>query len=494
VIGDSIIEARVNGKASGQNYLHKDYTHSVRVVTDQSGAVLSSLGYDGVWGTTRISGQSYASTNSQMENFYRYQGQEQEIFPLSSLGIEDTALEEWLDQVQLYHFPYREYSAGLAIFLSHDPAQQSISPYAAFAANPANFWDMSGAAFEWLRESPALKTFTFTLTQGFVYGATLGLAAYIMGEDASPWVSAAIGTVLFGLSRYAAVVEDNLLSIKTINYEGRNYLLQGPNMLYLRSNEDETDKRIRQLAQWEMVESIVTYALAITMDSMDLNSWELFGSITAIFTACGIVEALLHASYLRSKKRYGFSFQDYELADMTSDQRMTRLKFIAGEGWKGVLTYTLAAGALKFSFALAEKAESEPLENFIAFGGNLVWPIRNLLSRRSARLIENWINSRRPASLMILDFREGEREAIYWDPNKQRFYVMNYATYESRRNYGTKIYLGISQDQGGLYAERDLYERAESNHAITDAIREEHYGDLMHPDSSGLKFRRVYER
>ena len=93
MIGGLVIEERVNGEAATQYYPHRDYTSSVRAVTDGTGAVAASLGYDGDWGSARIAGQEHVSSDAGMEAFYRFQSQEAEIFPLSTLNITDTALE-----------------------------------------------------------------------------------------------------------------------------------------------------------------------------------------------------------------------------------------------------------------------------------------------------------------------------------------------------------------------------------------------------------------
>jgi RHS repeat-associated protein len=93
---------------------------------------------------TRIEGQSAAASFDSMASFYRFQGQEQEVFPLARLGIEDYALAEWLDEIQLYHFPWRDYAAGLAAFTQTDPVPTEDSLYRAFAANPVNSADETG--------------------------------------------------------------------------------------------------------------------------------------------------------------------------------------------------------------------------------------------------------------------------------------------------------------------------------------------------------------
>ena len=58
MIGGLVIEERVNGEAATQYYPHRDYTSSVRVVTDGTGAIAASLGYNGDWGWCVSRGRS----------------------------------------------------------------------------------------------------------------------------------------------------------------------------------------------------------------------------------------------------------------------------------------------------------------------------------------------------------------------------------------------------------------------------------------------------
>jgi RHS repeat-associated protein len=219
MLGGLVIEERVNGKAGTQYYPHRDYASSVRVVTDGTGAVAASLGYDGDWGSARVQGQDYVASDSGMEAFYRFQSQEAEIFPLNTLNIEDQALESWLDELQLYHFPYREYSAGLAIFLSHDPAGQSISPYAAFGANPANITDPTGAVSRWIGMMPPVRDFLWTVSWGAVNAFMFWVIA--------PATNA--GTyILVGGGRLAAHWIGNFIHTRSITIGDREVWVQGP--------------------------------------------------------------------------------------------------------------------------------------------------------------------------------------------------------------------------------------------------------------------------
>jgi hypothetical protein len=146
MIGKGAIEALdQNGTMTSRSYLYGDHLGSVRMIADDQGSVTSSLGYDGDYGLTRIEGQSAASTYNDMASFWRFHGQEQEIFPLATLNIEDSDLASFLDQLQLYHYPLRDYASGLASFLETDPIPTQDSPYQAFAANPVNFTDPTGA-------------------------------------------------------------------------------------------------------------------------------------------------------------------------------------------------------------------------------------------------------------------------------------------------------------------------------------------------------------
>jgi RHS repeat-associated protein len=143
LIGKEVVE-EVGGGPPTRSYLQADRLGSVRVVTDDEGAVMQSLSYDGDYGLTRIAGENSAVADDSMASFYRFQGQEQEVFPLAKLGIEDDALAQWLDQIQLYHFPWRDYAAGLAAFTQSDPVPTEDSLYAALGANPVNYTDETG--------------------------------------------------------------------------------------------------------------------------------------------------------------------------------------------------------------------------------------------------------------------------------------------------------------------------------------------------------------
>jgi RHS repeat-associated protein len=141
LIGKSVVE--MMGSQVTRSYLSADRLGSVRMVTDDQGKVVQSLGYDD-FGSTRIEGQSAAASFDGMASFYRFQGQEQEVFPLARLGIDDPSLAQWLDEIQLYHFPWRDYAAGFAAFTETDPVPTEDSLYAALGANPVNITDETG--------------------------------------------------------------------------------------------------------------------------------------------------------------------------------------------------------------------------------------------------------------------------------------------------------------------------------------------------------------
>ncbi|HJT91694.1 MAG TPA: hypothetical protein VJ777_07080, partial [Mycobacterium sp.] len=177
VIQGILIEQRQgDAEPVAQYFVFNDHLGSVRMVTDADGAVVESIGYDGDWGLTRIAGQASPSSYDAMTAFWRFQGKEQETFPLSRLGIDDTALAAWLDDMQLYHFHYREYGAGLGAFLAIDPAGQDSSPYMAFGGNPANAVDPDGG---WWR--PVLLQFLFCV----YWGAFWAIAVDQFGESDS---------------------------------------------------------------------------------------------------------------------------------------------------------------------------------------------------------------------------------------------------------------------------------------------------------------------
>jgi RHS repeat-associated protein len=146
LIGKQVVEMP---GASGptRTYAHADHLGSVRVVTDDGGNIVESLGYDD-YGATHIAGQSAAASFDSVASFYRFQGQEQETFPLVKLGIADDALAQWLDRIELYHFPWRDYAAGLAAFSQTDPVPTEDSLYAALGADPVNFTDETGGMIE----------------------------------------------------------------------------------------------------------------------------------------------------------------------------------------------------------------------------------------------------------------------------------------------------------------------------------------------------------
>jgi hypothetical protein len=145
LIGKQVVE-QVESEVT-RSYAHADRLGSLRVVTDNEGKVVQSLSYDD-YGVTGIAGESSAASFDSMASFYRFQGQEQETFPLAELGIDDPSLAAWLDQFQLYHFPWRDYAAGLLAFTETDPIPTEDSLYAALGASPVNVTDETGGMIE----------------------------------------------------------------------------------------------------------------------------------------------------------------------------------------------------------------------------------------------------------------------------------------------------------------------------------------------------------
>lgn len=77
---------------------------------------------------------------------FGYQSKEMEWFPLSQLGIDDQKLTQFVNGMGLTHFPLREYSSALSVFLSLDPDTAATNGYASFGANPIKFNDPLGGS------------------------------------------------------------------------------------------------------------------------------------------------------------------------------------------------------------------------------------------------------------------------------------------------------------------------------------------------------------
>jgi RHS repeat-associated protein len=255
MIGGIAIEERTGNGAGAQYYPHRDYTTSVRVVTDGTGVVAASLGYDGDWGITRIQGQDDVTSDSGMEAFYRFQSHEAEIFPLAALNITDGSLGAWLDELQLYHFPYREYSAGLAIFMSQDPARQSVSPYSAFGANPANIGDPSGAIDTPFWEKSWFQEGLFTA----VWGGTTVAVAYFGGGSFGTNFEPAVKLASLSIGRFVGLTVLNLLRSSTWstgNERELRILRTTSGVAKLRYSTDHPSRSFMNLVQQEGVEAL----------------------------------------------------------------------------------------------------------------------------------------------------------------------------------------------------------------------------------------------
>jgi len=340
MLGGLVIEERVNGKAGTQYYPHRDYTSSVRVVTDGTGAVAASLGYDGDWGLARIQGQDYVASDAGMEAFYRFQSQEAEVFPLSALNISDEALESWLDELQLHHFPYREYSAGPAIFLSHDPAGQSISPYAAFGANPANITDPTGAIFNWIRSHPWARTAFWTL----VWGTTSGLANAFLrpflpeDETALMW-----DVVILGGGRYLANVVDGWLSTRFVRIGVHEVMVRGVAMLRNISTYENTARDFRYICLLEVAEALTG----------GLLGWPDSGAVAQyFFSFVGYVIADIFWGQVREahiSRHFPEVNIAYYMADHTGES-VNRLRYLWGDSLVDAFFYSAMVVAWKYVF------------------------------------------------------------------------------------------------------------------------------------------------
>src|SRR5688572_18500460 len=59
LIGKSVVETPAGSEVT-RAYLHGDHLGSLRMVTNDQGAAIQTLGYDGDYGLTRIAGETYA--------------------------------------------------------------------------------------------------------------------------------------------------------------------------------------------------------------------------------------------------------------------------------------------------------------------------------------------------------------------------------------------------------------------------------------------------
>lgn len=144
-LGDEVLAIEPDSSVTETRYPLADHLGSIRVVLDGAGTTQQSLGYD-EWGRTSVSGAASAVEATDIDLLFRFQGIEQQIFPLTALGVDDSAALAWLDGLAQYHYHGREYAGALASFLDMDPRASSVSPYGAFSGNPANFIDPDGMA------------------------------------------------------------------------------------------------------------------------------------------------------------------------------------------------------------------------------------------------------------------------------------------------------------------------------------------------------------
>jgi RHS repeat-associated protein len=335
MIGGLVIEERVNGEATTQYYPHRDYTSSVRVVTDGTGAIAASLGYDGDWGSARIAGQDYVSSDAGMEAFYRFQSQEAEIFPLSTLNISDAALETWLDELQLHHFPYREYSAGLAVFLSQDPAKQSISPYAAFGANPANVGDPTGAVGGWFSQA-AFRDFVFTATWG---ATSVSLYAWLQPKFEGSDLAGFYTVLIMGFGRWVGNTAANIAYHRNVKVSGREILVRGMVPLDNVQPESETAVGLVATLKLEAAEAVVAYFSGLVPGGWTDAAWQWKA---LAFSAMALMDALYGSIRDRNAK-----WAYYMADDRGGDKKIGWAIFRRGSS--DAVFYTLVAIGWEFA-------------------------------------------------------------------------------------------------------------------------------------------------
>jgi hypothetical protein len=396
------IETRSNGAATAQYYPERDYTNSVRMVSDGAGSVETSLGYDGDWGLTRIDGQSYVSSDADMASFYRFQSQEAEIFPLAVLSINDTALEAWLDQLQLYHFPYRAYSAGLAVFLSHDPASKSISPYSAFNSNPANFIDLTGAVSNWNR--PYTRDFIFCVVWGVVSGTALFLGAGV--------VTVSTLTLIMTGGRYASHLSNNILSFRRIalgpNGEEHSVSVEGP--VALRRVDRSSAEDILFTGAVEILEGFIGSGLA-RLGWVNSRNATLI-SLVGVFSVHEGTMGFARSHY------YRWTYADYLIDDRGLEIGWRRRMWQSfGRNFSDVLGYGVA-----YAISAAVYGDAETSDEYLAFLFGSHFALRNISFRIglyfTGHIFDFFVPGNHffgvlPGMLPLVTYEEGEEHRIY---------------------------------------------------------------------------------
>jgi RHS repeat-associated protein len=417
MIGGLVIEARSNGAATAQFYPERDYTNSVRMVSDGAGSVETSLGYDGDWGLARIDGQNYVSSDADMASFYRFQSQEAEIFPLAVLNINDTALEAWLDQLQLYHYPYRAYSAGLAVFLSHDSARDSVSPYSAFNANPANFIDSTGALWEWTR---GLRPSTRDLIFATIWGVTTGALQYFlrpMYVGMSQSATSDFDSILLGGGRLVANVVTNVVFTHEIQIGSRTVLVRGPVALRRNSLADAGNADFINIIYLETAEATwslgPSYGLVPFLPSDTGPAVGIFATLLGV----GVVDLFWG--------RYRERANGWEFASYISDYEGTWFWAVARRNVTDAIFYTGVAVAWNHIVRPSDEGISAEL----VF--SLLWVLRNasfrLLRRAVLSGLKRWHYSLHPEADEPRAFTplEGEDARLYVD-SRGHLFAWNY--------------------------------------------------------------------
>jgi hypothetical protein len=241
LIGKSVVE--MLGSEVTRTYAHADHLGSLRMVTDDGGEVVQSLSYDD-YGLTRIAGESTAATDGSMASLYRFQGQEQEVFP----GIDDPSLAAWLDQIQLYHFPWRDYATGLAAFTETDPFPTPESLYSALTANPVNVTDETGGIAILYQYDRRLNELAYQLRLNGGRNLSLEDRQYfsdvlekVTAETPEQLKAEVLGELSVWQKRYEQAMETSVVSVESEIKQ--DMLALAPDRVF--SPEDEVDIRNR---------------------------------------------------------------------------------------------------------------------------------------------------------------------------------------------------------------------------------------------------------
>ncbi|HKQ95425.1 MAG TPA: hypothetical protein VJS40_07445, partial [Aestuariivirgaceae bacterium] len=386
VIQGILIEQRQgDAEPVAQYFVFNDHLGSVRMVTDADGEVVESIGYDGDWGLTRIAGQASPSSYDAMTAFWRFQGKEQETFPLSRLGIDDTSLAAWLDDIQLYHFHYREYGAGLGAFLSIDPAGQDSSPYMAFGDNPANAVDPDGGAWR-----PLVVQFLFC-----VYWGAFWAFAESMTRDGNSYLKASF---VVSLGRQAARYAQELTLLATARTEILKDSVSGDRTLVVATPElYERAPSGRRIALGhvmniaaafvtELVENGVFAGVPLTTFYRESPAYAMFVGLIVI----GLVNVAAMTVKLQCCGSRGQVWRirgTYPLAQGVNPERLDRVVYtLKSFDLLHGLSDTFGQGLLRVGYGAAMPTFDDSYNDAFAITGG--WVARNVAGRGVTAVIE----------------------------------------------------------------------------------------------------------